>query len=630
MGENKKIFNEFPPVSTEKWEELIQKDLKGADYEKKLVWKTPDGLKINPYYREENLSGLEYLSVLPGVFPFIRGNKKDNAWEIRQDIIIDSIDEANSKAVNALAKGAHAITFSTKNIEFKKQAEFSLLIKGINLEKTPLHFISGKQSPIILNFLDEEIQKQNTCGEHSRTIDRNKINGSINLDCIGYLTTTGNFFESEEADFVQLKKAIFEAETKFPNFKLIAISGYSLHNAGSSIVQELAFSLAMGNEYLGRLTELGLTADEILPHIHFNFAVGSSYFLEIAKLRAARLLWATLANAYKPHSQEATKAHIHSVTSYWNKTMYDPYVNLLRTTTEAMSSIIGGTDSLSVKPFDIGFKKSDEYSERIARNQQILLKEESFLDKINDPAAGSYYIENITNAIAEEAWKLFLSVESKGGYIVAFKQEFIQKEIHAVAQQRYLNIALRKDILLGTNQYPNTLEEAGKNLTLQCSQKRKEPFGNIIAPPIKHYRGAEAFEELRLKTEKHPGGKPSVFLLTFGNPAMRKARAGFSANLFNCAGFHVINNHGFKTIDEGVKESIKQKANIVVICSSDDEYAEIVPVIYEKLKGKTILVLAGYPKALVDNFRAMGLKHFIYRGCNVLEILQNIQKKLGL
>lgn len=614
-----KLFQEFPPISTEMWEDTIKKDLKGADYNKKLLWKTIEGINVKPYYRAEHLNN-NYSDTLPGEYPYVRGTKVENNWYVRQDIIIDTIDEANKKAIEAISKGAESIGFNTKNITITSQSEFTKLVKGINFEKYPVHFISEKHTLNILDFFAEEIKIQK--------LNKQKIFGSVTIDPLGYLTTKGKFFDSEKSDFSLLKIAVECAKNNLPNVKIISVSGYFFHNAGSSIVQELGYSLALGNEYLSKLSDAGLSIDEILKNLHFNFAVGSNYFMEIAKFRAARLLWTKIAEAYKPSDTENLKINIHAVTSSWNKTIFDPFVNVLRTTTESMSAAIAGVNSLSVKPFDLCYKKSDNFSERVARNQQIILKEEAFLSKIVDASAGSYYIENLTASIAEEAWKIFLSCENNGGYINAFKQNIIQNEIQNVANQRDLNIATRKDILLGTNQHPNPIEKASKKISTTCNHKKTYSRDDLIANPIKQYRGAQAFENIRLGVEIQNKKKPKVFLFTYGSFTKRKARAGFSSNLFACAGYDVIDNSGFTTIDEGVNECLKQKAHIVVICSSDDEYAEIVPAIYEKLHSKAIVVLAGYPKNLIEQFKAFGLKHFIYSGMNVLESLQNFQNEI--
>ena len=619
--EKKKLFEEFPPVSTQQWEEVIVKDLKGADYEKKLVWKTIDGIKVKPYFRQEHLDGKQYLEILPGNFPYTRGIDISNEWEIRQDIIIDNIEDANHKAVDALKKGANAVAFSTKNITPETQSQFSALLKGVNLEKHSVHFISGATSLVMIKMLIEEIAIQN--------LDKTNVKGSFTFDPIGSLSRKGKFYQNENADFASLKDALVLVKEALPGLRILAISGNIFNNAGSSVVQELGYSLSVANEYVSRLITAGLKAEDILSQMHFTLAIGSSYFLEIAKLRAARMLFAGLASAYNCTSDNASKIQIPTITSSWHKTMYDPFVNLLRTTTESMAAAIGGTGSHAVKPYDLGYKISDDFSERIARNQQIILKEESFLDKVVDPASGSYYIENLTDAVAEETWRLVIEIENKGGFITAFKTGHIQEEIKKTANLRDLNIATRKEILLGTNQFANQKEKMADKFTLFNCLKKNNQSKDAIAEPLRQYRGAEAFEMLRMKTEK-AAKTPKVFLLTIGNLVMRKARAGFASNFFACAGFSIIDNLGFSSMEEGAKACINSQADICVLCSSDDEYTDLVPQFVEKLNGKMQLVLAGYPKAQIDSFKVLGLNNYIYAGCNVLETLQHFQKELGI
>jgi methylmalonyl-CoA mutase len=622
MDNNKKnaLFTEFPPVTTEQWEEVIKKDLKGADYEKKLVKTTLDGIKVKPYYRSENLKGLEHiLNVKPGEFPYVRGEKADNDWLIRQDIAVEDFAKANKTALDAIKRGAESIAFSICTDNAVTKNDIAKLLNDFPFEKIELNFSIGKSTKA---FVNELISYLGT--------NASKVKGSIALDPLACLTVTGSGCNDEACDFNAFPKEIFETVSKsLPGFDVISVKAYNFKNSGSSIVQELAFGLSMANDYLAKATEAGISIDDVAPRIRFNFAVGSDYFMEIAKLRAARYLWAKVVEAYKPTNPEAGIMKIHSVTAEYNLTIYDPYVNMLRTTTEAMSAVLGGTDSLTVLPFNIKFDKSNAFSERIARNQQILLKKESYFDKVADPSAGSYFIENLTDSIINEAWKLFLEVEDKGGYLEAFKQGFVQEKVKATAQNRDMNIATRKEILLGTNQYPNFNEKVKDAIKIKSSHHSCGcGDDNKIAEPLKRYRGAEAFEEMRLKTE-NSGRTPKAFMFTYGNLAMRKARAQFSCNFFACAGFEVIDNNGFPTAQDGITAAKKANADIVVLCSSDDEYPVISKEIVEGLSDK-IVVIAGYPKDSLEQLQSFGIKHFIHVKSNVLETLKKFQSELGI
>jgi len=625
MGEQKKkLFSEFPPVSTSDWEAMIEKDLKGADYEKKLVWKTWQGFNVKPYYREEDLQGIDSTATLPGAFPFVRGNKvKGNDWYIRQNIRVNKVEAANKKALDILMKGINSLGFILDdNKEYSKE-DLDSLCRNIFAEIVELNFVCGRQAENIAGLYLDLVQQYNR--------DFRKVHGSVNFDPLGRLVIKGNYYDSFDEDFERCRR-LLNLTTNLPNFSVITVNGRNFHHAGSSIVQELAFSLATGAEYLTQLSERGLSVDKVATGMRFNFSIGPDYFMEMAKIRAARQLWANIVKAYGPSSDDIARMSIHSETASWNITVYDPYVNMLRTTTESMSAAIAGVDSHIVKPFDGAFSKPDEFSERIARNQQLLLKEEAYLDKVADPAAGSYYIENLTDSIVEEAWKIFLEIEEKGGYIEAVKSGYIQQKVRENAVAMDKAIATRKISLLGTNQYPNFTERIEKYIPAEVFKPSVFTEKEAIVETLTPYRGSQAFEVLRKKTDDYSreNKRPAVFMFTYGNLTMRIARAQFAANFFAVAGFDLIDNLGFKTIDDGVKAAIESKAGIVVICSSDDEYASIAPEICKKLKGHAIVVLAGYPKDIIEDLKQAGMKHFIHMHSNVLESLQEIQRELGI
>ena len=617
------LFKDFPVVSIEEWEEKIKQDLKGVDYEKKLVWKSPEGISVKPYYRSEHLEQLGYLNSFPGEFPYTRGySKYGNKWDIREDILVKQPEEANHKALRVLEKGATALGFIVKKDVVKTPDDLETLLDGIELEKTGINFLSGTETPKIISLFAEIIKK--------RRIDPGKVCGSVNHDPIGYLTMNGKYIIDKEPDFDNAAGLIKNHGKKLTAFRLIGVNGINFCNAGASAVMELAFSLATGNEYLSIFTGMGLPVDLVAQNIQFNLGSGSNYFMEIAKLRAARMLWARIVQAWEPKSEDSLKTYIHSETSDFNKTIYDPYVNMLRTTTEAMASAIGGTNSLYVKSFDRSFKDPSDFSERIARNTQIILKNEAYFDKVTDPSAGSYYIESLTDSLASETWKLFQQIEKAGGYIVAFENGFIQEQIEELCRNRIMNLAQRKEVLVGTNQFVNTRESAIENAGVEESNGSIKLPDNLVAKPLKKFRVAEVFEELRMNTKKYKGKTPEVFLFTYGDKKMRKARAAFATNLFAIAGFNIVDNTGFETTEEGLNAVKKKNPEIVVLCSSDEEYPEIADTIYQSLSGKTILVIAGYPKKSIDNLKKTGYKHFIHIKTDVLDVLREFQRELKL
>jgi len=288
--------------------------------------------------------------------------------------------------------------------------------------------------------------------------------------------------------------------------------------------------------------------------------------------------------------------------------------------------VLGGIDSLTVLGYDDVFNAPNEFAERIARNQQLLLKEESHFDKVVDPAAGSYYLEILTKEIAQQAWKLFLEIENEGGFLEAIYASKVQKAIKATASYRMKNISNRKEILVGTNQYPNFNETASEKL-VNCPQcdMNNQSIEIETLPPV---RAAVEFEALRLATE-HAAKRPRAFMLTIGNLAMRVARSQFSCNFFACAGYEVIDNVGFDTVEEGVQAALEAKADIVVLCSSDEEYAQFAPAAYQLVKDKAIFVVAGAP-ACMDELKVQAIENFISVKSNVLETLKSFNEKLGI
>jgi methylmalonyl-CoA mutase len=637
MTENKiKLFEEFPPVSTADWQAKIEADLKGKDFEKTLVWRTNEGFNVRPYYREEDLEKVKYLDTLPGQFPFIRGTKMNgNDWFVRQDIQVSDLLSANRKALEILNKGVTSLGFVFKGCTEVTVADLKVLLKDICLEAIEVNLISCCKGVSNARALAQYIIKN--YGTDAM------VCASVKVDPLGSFSRNGGL---NEAIFTDMK-VLVEETSSLKNFRFITVTGKNFRDAGSSIVQELGFSLAMGAEYLTHLTESGASAYAVASKMKFNFGVGTNYFLEIAKLRAARLLWAKVVEAYQPKCEcgddcscnEECKDNncnccgkmlIHSENTIWNKTVYDPYVNLLRTQTEAMSAVLGGTDSLTVLPFNAVYEGTNDFSERIARNQQILLKEESHFDKIADPAAGAYYIETLTDSIADQAWKLFLDVQEKGGYIAAFKAGFIQAQVEATAAKLDSAIATRRENLLGTNQFPNFTEYIQKELDSEVFSKKVCRSENAIAEPLKRYRGAQPFEKLRYTTDVYSNDhkRPLVFMLTIGNLAMRKARAQFASNFFAVAGFKVLEGKGYDDVEEGVVDAVEAGADIIVICSSDDEYAEFAPAAFEKLIDG-IFVVAGNP-ACKEELEAKGIRNFIHVRSNLLEELTRYQKELGI
>jgi methylmalonyl-CoA mutase len=494
MVQKEKLFDQFPPVTTKEWLGKINTDLKGADFNKKLVWKSNEGFEVMPFYRMEDIESLLYINTLPGEFPYLRGTKiKNNSWLVRQNIEVNDYSEANRKALTILMKGVDSLGFIIVDPESVNESNFDILLKDLKIEAVEINFLANGKAKEIIDLLSGFIKKTGS--------DPMQIRGAFEADPLSRLMLNGTLCIPPEQGFDYLASVIHSAAF-IPRCRLVHLNASNFNNAGADLVQELAFAISMGSEYMVQLTQRGISADIAASRIRFSFGTGSNYFPEIAKLRAARLLWSVITNGFHLSEVENAKMEIHCVTSEWNKTVYDPYVNLLRTQTEAMSAILGGADSLTVEPFDIVFRHPDEFSERIARNQQLILKEEAYFDKVADPAAGSYYIENLTSLIAENAWKLFLEIEDQGGFLSCLKSGLIQRKLSESSSVRKSDIASGKEVLLGTNRFPDFTEKAPSEIDLTRVFKSPIFESDLQIEPIKLFRGSEEHERLRLESRE--------------------------------------------------------------------------------------------------------------------------------
>lgn len=609
-----KLFSEFQAPTTQEWLDKIEVDLKGADFQKKLVWRTNEGFNVQPFYRREDLKDLKAIDSLPGEFPFIRGNKKDNnLWFVRQEINVEDAKAANAKALDILNKGVDSIGFKIPGKDISKEF-LATLLDGIQPQYVELNFKTCQRHCVDLAQILVEYFKE-------KNYPLADLKGSINFDPISKILCKGK----DVSAMLECAKSLIEALSELPGYKCINVNSVALNNAGAYIYQELGYALAWGAEYMNILTEAGVDATEAAKCIKFNMGVSDNYFMEIAKFRAARMLWAQIVKQYEPKCDCACQMHVCAMTSEYNQTLFDPYVNLLRSQTEAMSAAIANVDSIVVIPFDQPYEVPTDFAERIARNQQLLLKEEAHFDKLVDVAGGSYTIEHLTDAIAKEGWQLFLAVENAGGFLAEALKGNIVNAINASNDKRHSDAAKRKEFILGTNQFPNFTEiSEGKTPMASCCGCHKD--GTL--PTLNKSRLASEFETLRLATEKAKK-QPIAFMLTIGNLAMRQARAQFSCNFLASAGYKVIDNLGFKTVEEGVDAALKANADIVVICSSDDEYAEYAIPAFKYLNGRAMYVVAGAP-ACSEDLKAAGIENFIHVRVNQLETLKEYNAKLGI
>lgn len=457
MAEKKeKLFDMFPECSYDEWRAKVEADLKGADFNKKLVWRTNEGFNVQPVYRAENIADFKTTDSLPGEYPYVRGTRTDNDWLIRQEVLAETPKEANEVARDIITKGVTSLGF---NVTLDNVAAVRELLDGIDVAKYELNFKccprhAVETAKVIVEYLRE-------------TNNLTNFRGSIDFNPMRRALKHGTEFPG---DIKAIALELLEVVKSVPEMRVLSVDSFMFCNAGAYIYQELGYAMAWGAEWMTILTDAGVKADEVAHRIKFNMGISSNYFMELAKFRAARMVWAQIVEQYKPESKLSCKMMAHAITSRFNQTIYDAHVNLLRSQTETMSAALAGVDSITTTPFDVPFKTPDAFSERIARNQQFLLKEESHLDKVVDPAGGSYYVETLTVSLAQEAWKLFIDIEDKGGFLACINDGSIQKTVNETSAKRHTDVARRKEILLGTNQYPNVNETAaGKIENTGCN-----------------------------------------------------------------------------------------------------------------------------------------------------------------
>lgn len=603
-----KLFDQFSPVSPEEWRAKAEVDLKGADFDKKMIWRTNEGFNVQPLYRGVDIKDFKTIDSLPGEYPYVRSTRTNNVWLVRQDIKVEDAKAANAKALDVLNKGVTALGFKLcKGIEI----DLDTLLDGIYTDVVEINFtICPSRAIELAKALVAYLQKKGTAEKFVGSIDYNPYKKQLKA---------GKHLPANIADeAAELLKIVEPVK----HLRVLSVNSEMLSNAGAFIYQELGYALAWGNEWMAQLTDKGFSADEVAHRIKFNMGVSTIYFMEIAKFRAARMLWAQIVKQYNPECDCACKMVVNASTARFTQTLFDSHVNLLRSQTQAMSAALACVDEITVTPFDAPYSEGDDFSERIARNQQILLMEESHLDKVVDPAGGSYYVEELTMSLAQVAWKLFLEVEDNGGFMAMVANNEIANAVNASAASRFDKVAKRKEQLLGTNQFPNFTEVSGDKRAMTCCCGCHEAEDGVVT--LNSKRLASGFEELRQATEQAEH-TPVVFMLTIGNLAMRLARAQFSDNFFGCAGYKLIDNNGFATVEEGVEAAMAAKADIVVLCSSDAEYPELIPGTLKALDGRAEFVLAG-PET--DEFKEMGVTNFINVRTNVLSTLKAFNAKL--
>jgi methylmalonyl-CoA mutase len=575
------LLQEFPPVSTESWEEVIRRDLKGADYAGKLIWQTAEGLAVKPYYRAEDIADLEFPDAVPGTFPYARSARSTGDWRIREEIDMADPEEANRAAHSAVLAGAGEIAYL--NTHFENASDLEMLLA--RLEEIPVHFENAREPQLRLLM--------------ERLIERHRLSPIST----GWNPLTNLEFAAE---------VIAAAPSALVPF---TIHGEKFEESGATAIQEVGFTLAAAIEFMAGMQERNVDADRAAASITFSFSIGANYFSQIAKLRAFRMMWAQAVESFGG-TRESAKARIHARTSRWNETIYAPRANILRGTTEAMAAVFGGADSITVAPFDECYKAPDEASRRLARNTQIILKQEAMLSRVADPGAGSYSLEVITDFIAREGWKVMQGIEAAGGYQKAVKDGLIAQALEKSLTAREEAVVSRRRIFTGTSQHAIFSEKALDRIDFSRFSDGR--------------RGTRIYEQLRLRTERHvaqSGKNPRVLLAEIGDAKMRSARSIFAANFFACAGFDLVAKR-FSSTDRIAASD----ADLIVLCSSDTEYLALAREVIARLKAlgrETPVIIAGNPES-AEQLQAAGVADFVHLRINPIDFLAKWQQRLGI
>lgn len=697
------IASEFPPNDWNLWKLAVEETLKGASYEKVMITKTYEGIDLKPIYRKEDIDNLPFSDSLPGQFPFIRGSKAEGntltGWIVAQTQSYWNAKETNRILKDELNRGLNAV-----NIKLDKYTKWALLpvnesykpdgvclyclndlenlLEGIHLYNVPIFIESGEILVIICGMISAYLLKTNQ--------NPNDISGFMGFDLIAELLKDGELpFENSDI-WHQIFQTTDWSVKNAPNLRTILMNGVFWANNGANAIQELTYAISSGNECIKALLDKGMKIEDLATRFQLNLSLGSNIFMEIAKIRAARLIWSELLKAYSS-PENSCNIWIHGVTTDYNKTIYDPYVNILRTSTESFSGVIGGIDSLDIVPFDSRLKDPDEFSRRIARNQQLILMEEAHLNKVVDPSGGCYYIEYLTLQIAQTVWQNLQNIERSGGLYSLIESKAIHNDIRNISDQKILNACSRRDVFVGINMYANPSEqpitETGKGChcdiksyfesidyikridndelhtilrkiaddkySSQLIDYISEAFllgatteeisdvlftikDNLKADKLEPTHATKLIEDLRKDIVTYQQINKivlSVFLANIGPISQHKARADFAQGFLLPGGFYVECSEGFISLQLAIESVLLSQSQAVCICSTDETYPDIVPKLIAGIREKKpdmIFILAGYPQDSIDYYKALGIDIFIHLRANLVSTLTELAVKMGV
>ncbi|TLU51628.1 MAG: methylmalonyl-CoA mutase [Chlorobium sp.] len=581
------LFHEFPAVSREDWKKKATAELKDTPYES-IVWQTPDGFNLEPWYSHDEKE--QHLAI-----PYY---KAINAWQNCMQVIVRDPETANKAALECFKLDASAIEFVITDPSICTPANLSILFDGIDTSAVAVYF-SGQlpPAPEFLNSL---------------------------LAIPGFSENSGGLLGDMSRE-IGSDADLLECGTSLPHFKLFSIDTIPFHEKGSNAVQEIALALAGVSDCLHRFLETGATADTLVSRMTVILPVGSSHFTELAKPRALRYLLGQLLKAYG--ASETSMPILFARTSERNRSLLDPYTNVLRLTTEAVSAVLGGYDTLQIGAFDTGLSVNPDVAERISGNIHLILKEEASLDRVVDPAHGSHYLEALTRNLAVSAWDIFKNIEEKGGLATACDKGFVSAMISEVAAKRRKTVDNRKKTLIGVNRYPWPLvPEQQENIDALELAAEKMPEGNETA----------GYELLRINTLSYSlkcGHTPSVFIWMVGDPVISFRQAGFAEDFFKCGGFEIAGKGALPFEESSYITALEKKPNIIVLCIAEKDPIPSAVTLCSKLRrldSGMITVMAGKPPKEHDELLNAGIDSFIYTGVNVLEMLKSYQHKTGV
>lgn len=692
MKENDNLFAEFKPTTYEEWHEEAVKLLKGAPFDKKMYTKTPEGITLKPIYYKEDMT---FEVSLPGYDDYVRGisaeGNRGAPWAVSQEISAGLPEEFNRKIVDALNKGQTSVEIvldcaSAHGVDADKSEKCRVAGKGRLSISTAKDFdvaLKGVETDCIdINIHTASFAADIVAALYASQKGK-KLSGGIYFDPIGELARRGKLSRSMDCAYDEMYAIAAYNAKNMPKFGAIGVDTMAYSSAGASAVQELGIAMATAVAYLRAMIERGMDINDAAKLVRFRLSLGSNFFMEIAKLRAARIVWAKIVEEFGG-DKEAQKIRVNARTAIYNKTVSDPYVNMLRTTTEAFSGVIGGMDSLTVGAFDEIIRRPDEFSERIARNQQVILQEECNLTDVIDPAGGSYYVENLTREVAGKAWEVFSKIEAEGGMVKALESGMVQKAVAETAAGRKKLYDTRRSSVVGTNNYANMTEKLLDKGACECKEnfeKRSKQVAaerkdvaidlggakgaDVIAKlveaaakgagisamseavckcgketavePLNIHRAVEHFEALRMASAKYreeKGHGPKLFLATMGPLLQHKARADFIRGFFEVGGFEVIYPNGFATPEDAAKAFKESGAKYAVICSTDDTYPELVPAVTKAIKAAAPdakVLMAGAPAAEAEEgYKAAGYDGSISIKSNNYETLKSMLSAIGV